>query len=167
MSFLWDKEKMIFKNELKNKKNTINIKQEGGKIKLFDQKIPADVLFYLLQGLTWTSIKNKGFAFNRKDQSFKFNHLNSRFIMFLGERGEIKKLLVKEKEGRKITIIEVNSHFWYDKKTGKPLRLPDQKESLSGSGSMGSLYKKIRIYNNYSEDFFSVEVTKWAISDSR
>ena len=155
----WSPKSMILKDELKNKQTAIKLEKRT-KVNLLGQRIHPEILFELIQGLCGLAIQHGKIAFNQKNQSFAIKYFDSLFITKFGKFGELKQLLVKEAKNNKITIIDISSHFWYEHKTGtiKSRIAVDKKLNL------GSFYKKIHIYNNYSENYFIIEGTKFTIS---
>ncbi len=153
-NFIWDKRQISIRNELKNKKSYIKFTKKS-RLNLLNQLVPQKILFMLLQGLpSFIITKNKA-IFDRESQSFRVKYLGNQFIISFGEQGELKQVAIKEVGDDKITIIEIITHFWYDKQTSKLQKIKNL--------STGSFYKKIHIYNNYSKDYFIIKQTKLTV----
>ena len=155
----WTPKRMILKDELKNKQTGIKLGNRA-KLNLLGQKIHPKIIFELIQGLCGLAIQHGKIAFNKKNQSFEIKYFDSLFITKFGKFGELKQLLVKEAKNNKITIVDISSHFWYDQTTGKI----KNRIAVDNKPNLGSFYKKIHIYNNYSENYFIIEGTKFTIN---
>ncbi len=154
----WTRKAMTLTDELKNQQTDIKF-ESTTKIDILGQKIHPEILFELIQGLCGLAIQHDKITFNQKSQSFKIKYFDSLFITRFGKFGELKQLLVKEARKNKIFIVDISSHFWYDRKTGKM----KSQIKVDRKGNLGSFYKTIHIYNNYSENYFIIKGTKFKI----